>query len=104
MADAIILAAFLGVIALVVIVLLVKDDDETDRPEKLDKGDWVITERNVGFGATGVFVVRSNGGRINNNTSILVGKIRDDAPDWTDRYEELMALARQRQASLQGNK
>lgn len=105
MAGVIIAALIVAAATLITIVLFYdRKQERAPQTDNNDHGEWTITERNVGFGATGIFVVRRRNNRTEPNASILVGKIPDGAPDWTDRYEELMAQARDRLASLRGNK
>ncbi len=103
MGDVILAAMVMAAVTLAGLVLYFNNREEDEnQPEKLDgKGDWFITERNAGFNATAVCLVRRYKDRDTN--VITVARIPDGAANWTTLYEEAMAAARERLASLQGN-
>jgi|SRR3954469_22332432 hypothetical protein len=98
----VILAAMILAAAVLAAVLLFYNPDDNKEEKLGGKGNWFITERTAGPNATAICVVRMNGNRETN--VIRVATLRDDAEDWTTRYEEAMARARERLFSLQGNK
>jgi len=98
--EVIVAALLVAAAVLVGLILYFNNrEEEEDQPETFDgKGNWYIAERNAGPNSTTVCIVRRYKDRDIN--VIRVATIRDDAADWTTKYEEAMAAARDRLASL----
>ena len=93
MGDVIIVGVILSVLVFVTIVVLFKPEEQP-----AEKGSWSIAELNNDQ-VTDICLIRYDGNR--RTGRIVVATIPDDAPDWTYRYEEGMAQARERLVSLQ---